>query len=44
MLVGILAVGLAAKMLVGAVQDAVARGAAAERPAADPAVQADQAE
>jgi hypothetical protein len=42
MLVGILAVGLAAKLLVGAVQDAVARGA--ERITVDPAVQGDQAE
>jgi voltage-gated potassium channel len=43
MLVGILAVGLAAKMLVGAVQDAVARGAA-ERPTVDPAAQVDRPE
>jgi voltage-gated potassium channel len=45
MLVGILAVGLAAKLLVGAVQDAVTRGSAAERPSVDPAAPAaDKAE
>jgi voltage-gated potassium channel len=45
MMVGILAVGLAAKMLVGAVQDAVARGSAAGPPSVDPAAPAaDKAE
>jgi NAD/NADP transhydrogenase beta subunit len=42
MLVGILAVGLAAKMLVGAVQDAVARGPAAQRPSGGTAARAEQ--
>jgi voltage-gated potassium channel len=36
MVVGLLAVGLAAKLLVGAVQEAVTRAAAAERPPGDP--------
>jgi voltage-gated potassium channel Kch len=44
MLVGILAVGLGVKILLGAVQDAVARGAAAERPSVDPAARSEQAE
>jgi hypothetical protein len=44
MLAGILAVGLAAKLLVGAVQDAVARSAAPERPSVDTAAQGDQPE
>jgi hypothetical protein len=44
MLVGILAVGLAANLLVGAVQDAVARGGAAERSTVDPAARADRTE
>jgi NAD/NADP transhydrogenase beta subunit len=42
MLVGILAVGLAAKMLVGAVQDAVARSAASKPPSVGTAAQAEQ--
>jgi hypothetical protein len=36
MVVGLLAVGLAAKLLVGAVQEAVTRTAAAEWPPSDP--------
>jgi voltage-gated potassium channel len=44
MLVGILAVGLAAKMLVGAVQDAVARSADPDRSSAEPAARADDVE
>jgi voltage-gated potassium channel len=36
MVVGLLAVGLAAKLLMGAVQEAVARAAAAARPPGDP--------
>jgi voltage-gated potassium channel len=45
MLVGILAIGLAAKMLLGAVQDAVARGPAAGRPSVETAAPAaDKAE
>jgi NAD/NADP transhydrogenase beta subunit len=44
MLAGILAVGLAAKLLVGAVQDAVARSAAPKRPSVDTAAQGDQPE
>jgi hypothetical protein len=36
MVVGLLAVGLAAKLLVGAVQEAVTRAAAAEWPPSDP--------
>ena len=42
MVVGLLAVGLAAKLLLGAVQEAVARGAAAERSADDPSPVPDQ--
>lgn len=44
MLAGILAVGLAAKLLVGAVQDAVVRSAAPEQPSVDTAAQGDQPE
>jgi hypothetical protein len=39
-----LAVGLAAKLLVGAVQDAVARSAVTERPAVGPVTPETQAE
>jgi NAD/NADP transhydrogenase beta subunit len=44
MLAGILTVGLAAKLLLGAVQDAVARSAAPERPSVDTAAPGDQPE
>src|SRR5689334_3359546 len=44
MLVGILAVGLAAKLIVGAVQDAVARAAATQRAPVDPVVRVDPTE
>jgi voltage-gated potassium channel len=45
MLAGILAVGHAAKLLVGAVHEAVTRGSARERPSVDPAAPAvDKAE
>ena len=42
MVVGLLAVGLAAKLLLGAVQEAVARAAAAERSADAPSPVPDQ--
>ena len=41
MLAGLLAVGLGAKLLVGAVQDAVARSSPPARPSVDPAAPAD---
>ena len=44
MVVGILAVGLAAKLLIGAVQEAVARNAAPHRSSVDPSSTSDQDE